>query len=76
MGIEYLHFAQDRMFDEDAGCGFAHKPITRNNVKWCAIQRVWVYTRGNDRKSREYYETCAEGTTWPYFFSEYAILMA
>jgi hypothetical protein len=37
MSIEYLHFAQEGMFNDDAGGRFANKPVAGYDIDWCAI---------------------------------------
>lgn len=62
MRIKYLNLTESRVRQEDTCRCLADEPVPSDNVKRRAIQRVGMYGRSNYRKSREYCQTCSEGT--------------
>jgi hypothetical protein len=61
MSIKYLNLTKSWVGNQDACSGLADEPITSDDIKRRTIQRVWMDSCSNDRKSREYRQTCSEG---------------
>jgi|SRR5712672_3282756 len=62
MSIKYLNLTKSWVRHEDACRALANEPIPGEHIKRGPIQRVGVYSCSNYRKSREYGQTCSEGT--------------
>lgn len=59
MCIEYLHLAENGMQNDYAGCSFTNEPVTRCNIHWLPIQRIWMYGCCDDRVACKYSQSCA-----------------
>lgn len=53
MGIEDLNLAKGWVGNQHACGGFANEPIPSYYINRRAIQRIWMYRGGNNRKPRE-----------------------
>lgn len=62
VGIKYLNLTKGWVDDEDTGSGLSDKPVTSEDIKRRTVQRVGMDGRSNYWKSREYCQTCSEGT--------------
>jgi hypothetical protein len=61
--VEDLHLTQKWMFNDDAGRGLAHEPISSGDIDRRAVERVWMYGCPNKGIFREESEACSECTT-------------
>jgi hypothetical protein len=55
VGIEYLNLSKSWVRNQHTCSGFAHEPVPSKDINRRAVQRVGMYSRGNYRKSGEYY---------------------
>lgn len=60
MGVIDLHLTEYRMRNQHASCCLSNKPVSRDNINWRAIDRIWMDGGGDDWEAGEYYETSAD----------------
>lgn len=63
MRIKNLNLTESWVRHEDTCGRLADEPIPSENVERGTVQRVGMYSRSHYWKSREYCQTCSEGTT-------------